>query len=565
MKAKFLNLIAICLCVFLALSCVGCNSSKAPVSSDNSSSDTDVVDNNSEDSSSNEDDEITEDEFDSEDYFEEEYYEDEYFDYEDEESTSQPFEIKAKIANTQPISTKYMGSGSGVYFCFSYMKDDYGRNATDKQIKVEMDRLQNMGIHTVRTQFKFTWARDEKSPDGWNWESEDMLAVYHWLGELKNRNIDVMINPWSFEWLYNGETSIPDTDYFRADNFTENSTRWCNAVAELFKQLRSRGYTNAKYLVLFTEPIPSKNKSDDANNCYVENAKRLHTTLKNADLRNYVKIVGPNRSDDDTELLEKCINEADEAFDIYTQHRYLKSSSIINDMYYDDALIKYEPFVNTVKSSKAKNKPFWLDEFNVQDASISASNIGMDNSMRGLQMAVGITAAMNLGADNVILWTLADQQWTNQDNTAAASGFNNGVLEHGLFNNIQLKAEPKSQYYSYSLLSKYCGRNNGKTYLAKPYEDYEYLGVTLGCVETSDGNWTIIITNNNTEEVKITVDIEKTLGGAKLYRHQYLTSEDYRNIAAQIIPANKTFKNVTTGFTDVLRPASVAVYTTIKG
>ena len=37
-----------------------------------------------------------------------------------------------------------------------------------------------------------------------------------------------------------------------------------------------------------------------------------------------------------------------------------------------------------------------------------------------------------------------------------------------------------------------------------------------------------------------------------------------KNIAGQIIPANKTFKNVTTVLDDILRPSSVAVYTTIK-
>jgi hypothetical protein len=572
MKLIVLKAISLCLCIFIAMACCGCNSKNTLDA--NISSQTDNTDVNSDDFSSDSDDFESEDDSDIDsDFFEEdEEYEDEYEESEDEseeetedEDENYIYEIKAKINNVTPLSTKYMGSGSGVYYCYSYMPDSMGVNATDEQIAFEMDRLQNMGVHTVRTMFKFLWVRDEKSATGWNWENDNMKAIYRWLGEMQKRDIDVIINPWNFMWLYNGDASIVDTDYFRTDNFTVNSERWCDAVAELFKQLRARGYNNAKYLMLFTEPIYSRDKSEDIYNCYVENAKRLHTTLVEANLRSSVKIVGPNRSDADTDLLQKCIDEADEAFDVYSQHQYLRARSITNDTYYDDGIAKYKPYVELMQASKAKDKPFWIDEFGIQDASLAYSNVGEDNEIRGVQLAVGITAAMNVGVDNVLVWTFADQKWPNQDNTNNTGGFADGVSIHGMLNDIRFTMVPKTQYYAYSLLSKYCGRSNGKTYLATPYEEYEYWGVTLGCVQTSDGDWTIIVTNTNAEDMRISIDFEKSLGGVKLFRHQYVANEVVKNIAGQIIPANKTFKNVTTVLDDILRPSSVAVYTTIKG
>ena len=80
-----------------------------------------------------------------------------------------------------------------------------------------------------------------------------------------------MLNPWSFTWITGGSSSIPDTDYFHTDNYTENSTRWSNAVTELFKQMYARGYNNAKYLVLFTEPITPQEISEDMYNKYIDN------------------------------------------------------------------------------------------------------------------------------------------------------------------------------------------------------------------------------------------------------------------------------------------------------
>ena len=91
------------------------------------------------------------------------------------------------------------------------------------------------------------------------------------------------------------------------------------------------------------------------------------------------------------------------------------------------------------------------------------------------------------------------------------------------------------------------------------------MSVSVSATQLADGNWTFVVTNTNVDKTLFKLEFEKQLNGLKLYRHQYVASEVKPTNAGKIIPANKTILNVKTGFTDVLKPYSVAVYTTVKG
>lgn len=560
MKANFKKALCLILCLALSLGLLSaCKASKGKgskksTSSKNSSS-TETVSQPENNSSEDFADDFEEDDVDGD-------FEDDPTP-EDEEDPELLF-LSARVQNTVPLSSRYMGSGSGVYYCYPFLPESFGRTTTNAMAKVEMDRLQNMGVHTVRTMFKFLWARDEKL-NAWNWESAEMQGVYKWMGEMKKRNIDVMLNPWNFSWLSTQSGSIPDTNYFSTADFKTNSNRFCAGVAELYRQMFARGYSNAKYLVLFTEPIYPEEISTAEYDKYIFNAKNLHQTLTAQGLRQNIKIMGPNRADMDTTLLKRCVKEADECFDIYSQHRYLSGENTTADTYYDYADESIGQLHRDFVATGSK-KPFWSDEFNIQNAKLQEkgySNVGFDDEYRGLQQAVGVVYGMNNGFDNLILWTLADQLWPGQRNTSTTAGFYDGVSRHGIFWNIQDTMVPKKQYYSYSLLSKYCGRGGGKTYPSQLSELYS--GVYTACMQLEGGDWTFIAVNNNVEDVSLKVHFEKALGGVKLYRHQYVAAEVQPNIGAQIIPANKTILRVQKSFSDILRGGSLAVYTTEKG
>lgn len=109
---------------------------------------------------------------------------------------------------------------------------------------------------------------------------------------------------------------------------------------------------------------------------------------------------------------------------------------------------------------------------------------------------------------------------------------------------------------------KYTGGRSGNTVYTTECESLE---VTVSATRLADGNWTFIVTNTNIENTLFKLNFEKQLNGLKLYRHQYVVGKITPTNAGKIIPANKTILNVKTGFTDVLEPYSVSVYTTVRG
>ena len=228
----------------------------------------------------------------------------------------------------------------------------------------------------------------------------------------------------------------------------------------------------------------------------------------------------------------------------------------------DVAFATYSNFVDKAKEL-GKGKPFWIDEYNVSvKDSLATSNLGFDNIYRGVQQAATYNTCMNMGGVNgMMIWTLADQQWPENRGNSNTSGFYDGVLFHGLLPDMNKTMVPKSQWYAFSLLSKYTGTKGNSVYTT----ECESLEVTVSATRLPDGNWTFIVTNTNIENTLFKLNFEKQLNGLKLYRHQYVASEVKPTNAAKIIPANKTILNVKTGFTDVLKPYSVAVYTTVKG
>lgn len=571
----------LCFIIILAfmLSCFSGCSSNATVSNESVSSEPSSKDDEWSDSSKNEtpdsSDESTNEGDESFDELTEDNSWDDIYDTGDEniiygENGEELILDEVNINNKTPLTNAFMGNGAGVYHAYNFLND----SATtlpieDKFVEMEVKRFKDMGVYQVRSKLDYRWVFDEKK-QSWDFESEDAKSVYKWLDVMKANDIEVMFNPWGFNWIEaldysNAEMGNPDTEYLRTDNFEENSKRWCDVTAKFYQNLYARGYNNVKYLLVFTEPLNTHADQESAQH-YIDNLKRLHQTLVDYKLRNKIKVVGPNRIAgyrDRYDLHAKIHQQCDYALDIYSQHDYLSAQSIVSDTYSTYALINWGEPIEYMRGDGI-TKPIWIDEWNVRDMSLNTDGVGDNHIWTGVQQAVGITFAMNAGYSNAILWSLADQQWPLMF-TDLTKGFNNGVMFQGLFPDIRVTVVPKMQYYAYSLLSKYCGRENGKTYLCDNY--YEEAGVYVSCVETAEGEWTIIAVNANYSDVKLDFNFEKSLGGVKLYRHQYIAAEaeSYPNTGAFILPANKTVHNVTTTFSDILPVGSVQVYTTIKG
>lgn len=563
MKNKALKLVCLLLCLVLALSafagCKGKTSAAKKKKKSTKKAESTVSEEFTSDTASEE----WIDEEGDDDFFEEDDPGDD--DGDDDEEEEEPDSVAvATVSNGAPLTQNVMGAGMGLYCPYAFMDSEIVPR--DRVANAEFDRLQNMGIHTVRGMFKFAWLDEGRNDGVWNWDSSLMQAYYKWLQGMKDRNINVFVNPWSFAHIANIQSyHYWDTLCFYEDTFEKTIENWATAMTDVMLKLRAKGYTNANGLLLFTEPnyAADVEARPELNDQYVYMAKLIDKKLKTAGIRQSIQLMGPNYAATDTVLIEKCMTEAYDVFDVFSQHRYVDLQDITGNTTQDIAVGTYSPFVEKVKELNKANKPFWIDEYNVsvQDA-LSISNIGFDNIYRGIQQAVTYNTCMNMGGVNgMMIWTIADQQWPDNRGTTPTAGFNDGVLEHGLLPDMNKTMVPKSQYYAFSLLSKYTGTKGNTVYRV----ECDSLEVTVSAIKLPDGNWTFIVTNTNIENTLFKLDFEKELNGLKLYRHQYVASEVKPTNAAHIIPASKTIKNVKTGFTDVLKPYSVAVYTTVKG
>ena len=561
MKNKFIKLICLLLCLALALSafagCKGQNTGKknkknkkTPSVSSELSSDL------SSDTSS---DEWIDDEPD--DQFEE----DEPIDEEPIDEGDPDTVAIATVSNAAPLTQNVMGAGMGLYCPYTFMDNEIVPD--DDVAYAEFDRLKYMGIHTVRGMFKFQWLDEGRNDGVWNWESYKMQAYYKWMQAMKDRDISVFVNPWSFAHIANLEDyRYWDTKCFYADTFEKTIENWANAMTEVMLKLKAKGFTNANGLLLFTEPnyAADVEAHPELNDQYIYTAKLIDKKLKAAGIRQSIRLMGPNYAATDTVLLEKCMKEAYDCFDIFSQHRYVKLPETTSDLLPDIAAGEYSGFVETAKSLNTKQKPFWIDEYNasLKMNEYGVSNLGYDDIYIGIQRTWLYNYLINLGGVNgAMIWTIADQQWPESRGDNLQAGFYKGVLMHGMLPNLMKSMVPKSQYYAFSLLSKYTGRSGNKVY----YSETENMSVSVSATQLADGNWTFVVTNTNVDKTLFKLEFEKQLNGLKLYRHQYVASEVKPTNAGKIIPANKTILNVKTGFTDVLKPYSVAVYTTVKG
>ncbi|MBE6761451.1 MAG: hypothetical protein E7551_04125 [Ruminococcaceae bacterium] len=235
------------------------------------------------------------------------------------------YDYSISINNTSaPINTDFEGVTSTVYHCYTFMEDPvHGRTYTDEQAAIEMDRLKDSGITSVRTIFKSSFAagnlketyqnvvsngvgssvKTAESFDGWDWNTSQMKAFYKWAKMLQDRDIDIILNAgWNIPFFISRVSSIPELFYLLgyeegysdsenygveitygfADkynesanyNFTGNETteerrmiiaslRYGEWMRQALEACEANGVYNVKYLLAFTEPGRKDNPDQD--------------------------------------------------------------------------------------------------------------------------------------------------------------------------------------------------------------------------------------------------------------------------------------------------------------
>ena len=522
--------------------------------------------------------------------------------------------VNLTVSNAaSPVSNNYRGFSGTIYHAFGFMEDDAtGRIYTEEMRNKELDRLEDAGIHYVRTRYQSQWIFDDAT--GYNWNSDRFNYFLNYAKALQERDIEVILQVgWHFDFVsQDGVHSIQENDYFNGEgedlygesngvDFSGKSEediriikaarRYGYMMAKTLQYAKANGVNNIKYFSYFVEPSNSYSAETDNLLDRIEMSaghdkeeyllfcqtmiKMLKTEYGVTDVKN----MGPNEAGY-SKLINYILEKDPGLFDILTAHNYPDEGDVKTnyDKYYDTMTNNsnhstlngymtdfndYKGFLATAQEANP-NAEFWADEFNIKDFETGEGR-GTSSFYRGLATAMGGIVAQQSGIQNTILWMSFDQLWTDKTGGDAntKSEFMNGIHQCGNAPSLFISDDPYAQYYPTSLFSKYNGYKNGTVYKTNLTET-ETEGVYVGAVRLEDGSWTVSVLNMNTTAVNINVAFDTAINQT-LYRH--IVSADkadtYKN--AELPDADKTFTGVGTTFSDVLPAGSFAVYTGVQG
>ncbi len=237
--------------------------------------------------------------------------------------------LNLKIKNFTPIQDNFLGNGV-VYHGYAGMPDANGRVYSEEQCALEAKRAADMRLKLVRTKYDW-WAWDENT-NTWNWENDKMRPFYRWLQRLKDANIDVSLNTgWNSPGDILSNTWSGISPFTVEGDWEASIKKFGDWVSETVHQIvELRGFTNVKYLTLFTEPQHFDSngepmcKEHTPYTCWYDATQAAHDALVRDGRRHLVKIMGPNEGATDTSDMLKWVAERNPDFvDIYSSHNYL--------------------------------------------------------------------------------------------------------------------------------------------------------------------------------------------------------------------------------------------------
>lgn len=507
---------------------------------------------------------------------------DDFYDSLDEEDAEEDYEFsdtitaELNIYNKTPVQSDFMGFG-GVYHAFPYRKDMYGRQYDERMAATEIKRAINSGITMARTYYEIPNAWDEKTKT-WDWESDEMQALYRFCLELKKGDVEVLVNHWycsnflfvTYPWgdpKPEGHISTGHEAIAVAGDQQKTIENFAVFMSETVKQLKAHGCTNAMNISIATEPyatwkaewadiISRDELVGKAAKDIAVSLNAVSEQLKKDGLRKEVTIMGPNFAGDETAAhyyghFKKYVNP--DTCDLISLHKYY-GRELIEDNYdlWKECTEEYKKEVETFEN-------FIWDEYNTSPEPLKSVE-ARHNEYNGLQLALAQICFMNYGMKGSFIWSLFDQQWPN-NSTNSADSFKDGVHMCGTAPSLLLSSKVFAPYYSFSLVANALGDKGSKIYRG---DDDTYQGVYAAMSESPDGEISIVVASTNIDDTSLTLNFEKSLQGKTFYRHVYAPYDIVCTTEGELINPDLKLTNTTTALKDVVKPFNVVVYTTKK-
>ncbi|MDD5053133.1 MAG: hypothetical protein PHO27_10420 [Sulfuricurvum sp.] len=471
--------------------------------------------------------------------------------------------VLLKVYNDSVLMTDFLGV-NGVYHGFAYMPEQIKKGMNDDDRNREFSRVKNMDLKIARTWYRTDWACGDNMYNDFNWETEKMKAFYLWLDKMKELKVDVAIQAgwWftkdTYPWVIGKENTAigpqPDKD-------PQRFAQWVNE--SLYQLIKVKGYTNIKYLVLFTETLnypagilPSGYTKPEY---FYKVSKTIHDKLVKSGLRSLIKFVGPNSGSTDTAAwVGWSVHNMDKVIDIYSWHNYNGGKNNGNTP------LEYAGWKKIVDVGRIKvkqtGKPFWMDEYGASRPDESVRS----RADYGNYLAQAVAAFTNEGVQTSLVWLLFDQQYVAPlEVTTNKDSFYAGVHRWGLtkwpHDNVVDSESPYPAWYAFSMMSKYLGgRNHTKVYKTNS-ADSVYVVAT----QPNNKELSVMVVNASHSAKRIKVEFHQKINGI-LERHLYNPAKLEITKDATIIGSDKKIDIKNRSFGDELPSRGVAIYTTLK-
>ncbi|MBO4732838.1 MAG: hypothetical protein J5662_00005 [Clostridia bacterium] len=495
------------------------------------------------------------------------------------------------VANGSSVNNSFIGFGA-TYYPWIYWNDGAGRNYTEKQRQIELDRLTESGTTWIRS---VIYARPEwynSSTDEWEYEGDYYDGLVKFFKEVDKRGVEVMLN---FEWggsIQQIPVDVFSNNQLKAYPVAKKTKMYGDFCASFTKALKAEGINCVKYITFFSEPSNRKELGvyyDDEEfqtvhvakivPAFTSLVKSAHDAFAAANIRSDYKFIGGNQASAyhsnarTWEQFKPLYDATKQYFDEYSYHFYNYLSNPKGYTYDGFAGITEKFVADLEENLGIKSNNCWFDEINVsfdgkEEDGGPFYNLKKkygtgiyalkDEPYTGTQLGNTLLALLNGGYKTAALWTFTNNLWP--DNTTTGSSFSNGTFLCGMMPNLMDSQVPYYTYYTYSLISRYC-KNASKVCSG---DNIDADGMATSCVYDKDGNVTVYVINSNLYDVEYKVKFDKALKSSVFYRHLYNPKTFVANTAAKPIGVDRVLVNVTEGFIDTIPAGGVAVYTTSK-
>lgn len=495
------------------------------------------------------------------------------------------------LQNKTSVNNKFMGFGA-IYYPWIYWTDDAGRNYTEEQRQIELNRLQESGVTWIRTMI---YARSEwykKNDNQWNYSGVHYEGLVKFLKEIEKRGIVVLLN---FEWGgaiqpdSNGNMTIfNDSTLNKMGTMEDRIAMYADFCTTFTQKIKADGVGCVKYITFFSEPANRTELGGQYGTeafetvflakivpSYTKIVKAVHEEFTKAGIRKDYRFVGNNQSTYyyinlyTWEQLKPLYDPVKDYIDEYDYHFYNRLSNPKGATYDDFAIIPETFAADVEKYMGIKANDTWIDEFNVIHNGASGTFKTLSDRYGGIyslkdepytatQMGNTLLAFLNNGFKTAALWTFANTLWPNSTNTGGE--FDSGMMLDGLMPSLLESQVPYNAYYTFCMIARYC--KNAKAVYACDLGGAD--GLAASCVYDKDGSVTVFVVNSNLHDVEYSMNFESKLPSSVFYRHLYSPESFESDTSAKPIGVDRVLIHVTNGFSDKISAGGVAVYTTSK-